>query len=138
MLDDYYSSREEVIDFYTKLSKKIAKMRLRGMSSWKPKHFKIMYAIQSGKLLPPDMVLHSIMDPNAYPGTEVYSHGYNRKFAMKRGLFNPHVLFPISENKYKYKEDPFTMGTLNDPALGGLLGVNLDTPDEAHFFTTRS
>ena len=115
-MDDYYSTRLEVIEFYTKLSKKIAKLRLRGMSSWKPKHYKLMYAIQNGTLLPPDPLVHSIMNPNAYPGSE----GYNTKFgvqrARQRGIFNPHYLFePVQANGqdgagYADKEDPFTLG----------------------------
>ena len=121
-----------MIDFYTKLSKKIAKLRLRGMSSWKPKHYKIMYAIQSGALLPPDMVLRGVMDPLAYPGTPGYRHRMGRADAYKRGIFNPHVLFPHSRDQYRYKEDPFTMGSNLNPTEGMSNFVGMGVPSVAH------
>lgn len=114
VLDDYYQSRLEVIDFYTKLSKKIAKLRLRGISQWKPKHFKIMYAIQNGTLIPPDMLVNSIMNPLAYPGVNgSLSLGSGR--ARQRGIFNPHYLFeqtrPAQTGGFKAGgEDPFRLG----------------------------
>lgn len=110
-MDDYYQSRLEVIEFYTKLSKKIAKLRLRGISQWKPKHFKIMYAMQSGTLIPPDPEVHSIMNPLAYPGvTGSTVMGVQR--ARQRGIFNPHYLFapitPAANGGFKRGgEDPF-------------------------------
>lgn len=108
MLDDYYSSRLDVIEFYTRLSKKIAKLRLRGMSSWKPKHYKLMYALHNGTLLSPDRMIRSIMDPKAYPGTDG-SSVMSTQDAKQRGIFNIKYLFGFDKPSYNYREDPFTL-----------------------------
>ena len=133
-MDDYYSSREQVIDFNTKLSKKIAKLRLRGISSWKPKHYKLMYAIQNGTLIPPDRVLKSIMDPAAYPGT---AESGTKVLAYRRGIFNPFVLSKMTTNNRAdsgYREDPFLMfeGGMYD---GDLTDLDGRVPGENNFVT---
>ncbi len=102
VLDEYYKTREESIDFYHKLSKKIAKLRLRGISSWKPKHYKLMYALAAGVLMPPSAQL-ALWDPNAYLGMK------NKETTFRRGLFNPHVLFTQKVKTVGSKEDPFVM-----------------------------
>lgn len=68
--------------------------------------------------MPPDMVLKSIADPKAYPGTK-NSSIFGDTASYRRGLFNPHVLFGIQNNQYKFKEDPFTMGRNNNPRSVG-------------------
>lgn len=102
VLDEYYKTREETIDFYHKLSKKIAKLRLRGISSWKPKHYKLMYALAAGVLMPPSAEL-ALWNPNAYLGMK------NKETTFRRGLFNPHVLFTENVKTTGWNEDPFVM-----------------------------
>lgn len=111
VLDDYYETRLKVIDWYHKLSKKIAKLRLKGISAWRPKDYKLMYAIQNGNLIPPDLNIHSLMTPLGYPG--VGNPGKQR--AKQRGIFNPKYLFQVVRDQYgavgeakNFKEDPFT------------------------------
>ena len=73
-----------------------------------------MYALQSGKLIPPDPALRSIMDPLAYPGVDG-SNEMGSRDARRRGIFNPHYLFPsiVTDPLGGYKrggEDPFSLG----------------------------
>jgi hypothetical protein len=62
-----------------------------------------MFALQSGVLIPPSAA-RSLYDPNAYPGS-----GRTRERALRRGLFNPHLLFgaPV-KTMHPNNNDPFT------------------------------
>jgi hypothetical protein len=131
VLDDYYKTREETIDFYHKLSKKIAKLRLRGISSWKPKHFKLMYALRSGVLIPPSAE-KSLYDPQAYVGT-----GKTKEKALRRGLFNPHVVFGNAVITTNYKNnDPFMKisGTRDDMHTLGSQLFNFPEQQDIDYF----
>lgn len=84
-----------------------------------------MYAIQSGVLMPPDMVVKGLWDPTAYPGTDPNRaggagypyHGMQRARAYQRGFLNPHVLFATDTNVRRdtgYREDPFGIVGMQD------------------------
>lgn len=88
-----------------------------------------MYAIQNGTLLPPDPLVHSIMDPRAYPGNGGGTFAMSSQRAMQRGIFNPHYLFeqtrPNPENKGGFRkngEDPFLLGWGMQSGGGGFVG----------------
>lgn len=137
-MDDYYSTREETIDFYHKLSKKIAKLRLRGISSWKPKHYKLMYALSTGTLIPPS-AQRALWDPNAYPGTSTTT----RPIAMKRGLFNPYALFGYHTFVVGKNEDPFIRRRTGRPITGpnkplGMFNMPFDQPDDLGYLVTET
>lgn len=61
-----------------------------------------MFALQSGVLIPPSAV-KSLYDPDAYVG--------NRRTtarSLRRGLFNPHLLFAApADTVNPYVDDPF-------------------------------
>ena len=98
VLTDYYKTREDVIDFYHDLSRKLARMRNKGVAFMDEEEYKILYAIHTGTLHMPDIRV-GLMTPDGYPKTDNF----------RRGVFNPHVIFGISSTNVPYTDhqDPF-------------------------------
>ncbi len=135
ILDDYYQTREQVIDYNHDVSKRAAHMRLKGMSKWTKDDWKFWYALDSG-LLDVDLT-GPLWDPNFNLGKK---HKDSEK-AIKRGLFNPLYLFPKDNTKHLIprKEDPMTQIPIGDivarhyglsPGYIGYVPGNLEYRDD--------
>jgi len=98
VLDEYYATRIKVIDHMHDVSKYLAKKRLEGIHTFSKDDFKLMYAIETGRL---DIgYLGRLMTPHKDPE------------ARSRGLFNPRRPDPdnTTESALSYYDNdiPFT------------------------------
>lgn len=118
VLTDYYQTREDVIDFYHDLSKRLAKLRNKGVAFMTEEDYKLLYAIHDGTLQMPSMQV-GLMSPNGYPD----------KNNFRRGMFNPHVIFGIDRinGKQFTKQDPWSPLSLEATRIDSSLldGLNL-------------
>lgn len=93
-----------------------------------------MYALRSGVLIPPSAE-KSLYDPQAYVGT-----GSTKAKAMRRGLFNPYVMFaaPVITMD-PYNNDPFERTDLmSDDIMDAKNDFNLPRRSEATYFSASN
>jgi hypothetical protein len=100
ILNDYYDQREELIDYYHDLSRRIAKMRLRGEASWTKEDYELAYGIRSGMIMLPS---GELWDPSAY---KMGIDSNNER--IKRGLFNVRRwITGVDGRDMRRTQDPF-------------------------------
>lgn len=92
-----------------------------------------MYALRTGVLIPPS-VEKSLYDPQAYVGSTTTT-----KKALRRGLFNPHVMFTAQvATTAPYNNDPFTsVSSLNADNMENSGMFNLPGQSDFSYFATN-
>lgn len=91
-----------------------------------------MYALRTGVLIPPSAE-KSLYDPQAYVGSTKTTEK-----ALRRGLFNPHVMFAAKvDTTAPYNNDPFTsVDSLDADKMEDLGMFNLPGQSDFSYFPT--